>query len=73
MLMIQPHIVFNIPFDLMYNKCYPLHAKTTLFLFFLWLLLTQQFLTNQDFGPMVGQNWSAKIENLSKLFDFCFI
>ena len=48
-LMIQPHIVFNIPFDLMYNKCYPLHTKTTLVLFFLWLLLTQQFSTNQDF------------------------
>ena len=26
MLMISPHIAFNIPFDLMYDICYPLHA-----------------------------------------------
>ena len=49
MLMLSAHIVLNIPFDLMYDIYYPLHAKTTLFLFLLWLFLIQQYLTNQDF------------------------
>ena len=49
MLMLSAHIVFNIPFDLMYDIYYPLHAKTTLFLFLLWLFLIQQYSTNQDF------------------------
>ena len=40
--------IVNIPFDLINDKCYPLHAKTT-FLFLLWLLLIQQFLTSQGF------------------------
>ena len=33
MLMLSALIVFNIPFDLMYDICYPLHAETTLFVF----------------------------------------
>ena len=33
MLMLSAHIVFNIPFDLMYDICYPLHVKTTHFCF----------------------------------------
>ena len=37
-LMISPHIVFNIPFYLMYDISYPLHVKTTLLLFLLWLM-----------------------------------
>ena len=49
MLMISPHIACNITFDLIYDTCYPLHVKTHFFLFLLWLLLIQQFLTYQDF------------------------
>ena len=32
-LMISSHIVFNNPFDLMYDICYPLPVKTTFFCF----------------------------------------
>ena len=49
MLMLSAHIVFNISFDQMYDICYPLLVKTTLFLFLFWLLLIQQYSTNQDF------------------------
>ena len=49
-------MVFNIPFDWIYGKCYPLHAKPKLFLLLLWLLLIQQFSTNQDFSPL--EIWS---------------
>ena len=31
MLMTSSHMVFNIPLDLIYEQCYPLHAKTTSF------------------------------------------
>ena len=41
--------IANTPFDLVNEECYPLHAKATLFLFLLWLLLIQQFLTILDF------------------------
>ena len=40
---------FNILFGLVYDKCYPLYTKTTLVLFLFWLLLIQQFFTNQNF------------------------
>ena len=33
MLMTLSHIAFNISLDLIYGKCYPLHAKTTSFHF----------------------------------------
>ena len=33
MLMILSHMVFNIPFDLIHDQCYPLHAKPTIFCF----------------------------------------
>ena len=33
MLMIKPHIDFNISFDLMYDICYPWHVKTHFFVF----------------------------------------
>lgn len=29
-----PHIVFNTPFELIYDKRYPLHAKTKIFWFY---------------------------------------
>ena len=32
-LMTSLHIVFNIPLDLIYDQCYPLHAKNTSFCF----------------------------------------
>ena len=41
--------IVNIPFDLINDECYLLHAKNHTFLFLLWLLLIQQFLTSQDF------------------------
>ena len=30
---ISPHVVFNVPFDLTYDKCYHLHSKTAFFRF----------------------------------------
>ena len=51
MLMISPHIAFNIPFDLLYDICYPLHVKTHFFLFSSDYCQSncQQFSTYQDF------------------------
>ena len=34
MQIMPPHIVFNDPFDLIYDKSYPLYAKTIIFLFY---------------------------------------
>ena len=31
MLMISPHMAFSIPFDLMYDICYPLHVRNHFF------------------------------------------
>ena len=31
--MLPPNIVFNIPFDVSYDKCYPLDTKITIFCF----------------------------------------
>ena len=31
MLLILPDLVFKFPLGLVYDKCYPLHTKTTLF------------------------------------------
>ena len=47
-MLLSAHIVFNIPFDLMYDIYYPLLVKNT-FLLLLWLLLIQQYSINQDF------------------------
>ena len=33
MLMTSSHMVFNVPLDLIYDQCYPLHAKATSFCF----------------------------------------
>ena len=39
MLMILSHITFNISLDLIYDQCYPLHAKTTSFRFIFVLVI----------------------------------
>ena len=39
MLMTSSHMVFNIPLDLIYDQCYPLHVKTTSFCFMFVLVI----------------------------------
>ena len=51
MLMLSAHIVFNILFHLMYDMLSFARYNHT-FLFLLWLLLIQQYSTNQDFIPI---------------------